>query len=57
MQKFWELFAFVSNSVIFILLGLILSSIDLELIKMMPILLVSIPIVMIARAISVYLPL
>lgn len=56
MQKFWELFAFVSNSIVFILLGLILSSIDTELIKLIPIMMVSIPIVMVARAVSVYIP-
>jgi CPA1 family monovalent cation:H+ antiporter len=56
MQKFWELFAFVSNSIVFILLGLILSSIDTELIKLIPIMMVSIPIVMVARALSVYIP-
>jgi monovalent cation:H+ antiporter, CPA1 family len=56
MQKFWELFAFVSNSIVFILLGLILSSIDTELIKLIPILMISIPIVMVARAVSVYVP-
>jgi CPA1 family monovalent cation:H+ antiporter len=56
MQKFWEFFAFVSNSIVFILLGLIVSSIDAEVIQMIPMMLVSIPIVMVARAISVYLP-
>lgn len=56
MQKFWEFFAFVSNSIVFILLGLILSSIDAQVIQMIPMMLVSIPIVMAARAISVYLP-
>ncbi len=56
MQKFWEFFAFVSNSIVFILLGLIVSSIDADVIQMIPMMLVSIPIVMTARAISVYLP-
>ncbi len=28
MQKFWDFFAFVSNSIVFILMGLILSSVD-----------------------------
>jgi len=56
MQKFWELFAFVSNSIVFILLGLILSSINIELIKMIPIMMISIPIVMVARAVSIYVP-
>jgi CPA1 family monovalent cation:H+ antiporter len=56
MQKFWEFFAFVSNSIVFILLGLIVSSIDREVIELIPMMLVAIPIVVIARAISVYLP-
>jgi CPA1 family monovalent cation:H+ antiporter len=56
MQKFWEFFAFVSNSIVFILLGLIVSSIDAEVIQMIPMMLISIPIVMVARAISVYVP-
>lgn len=56
MQKFWEFFAFVSNSIVFILLGLILSSIDQTLINMIPMMLIAIPVVMIARAVSVYLP-
>jgi CPA1 family monovalent cation:H+ antiporter len=56
MQKFWEFFAFVSNSIVFILLGLILAQIDTEVLKLMPILLITIPIVMVARAVSVYIP-
>jgi CPA1 family monovalent cation:H+ antiporter len=56
MQKFWEFFAFVSNSIVFILLGLILSSIDQAVINLIPMMLVAIPVVMFARAISVYLP-
>lgn len=57
MQKFWEFFAFVSNSIVFILLWLILSSIDTEVLKMIPMMLIAIPVVMVARAISVYIPL
>ncbi|MCP4523442.1 MAG: sodium:proton antiporter [Candidatus Gracilibacteria bacterium] len=56
MQKFWEFFAFVSNSIVFILLGLILSTIDEEVMNLVPIMLISIPIVMTARALSVYIP-
>lgn len=56
MQKFWEFFAFVSNSIVFILLGLILAQIDTEVLKLIPVLLITIPIVMVARAISVYVP-
>lgn len=56
MEKFWGFFAFISNSIVFILMGLILSSIKIDFwIFVFPILVV-IVIVMIARAISVYLP-
>ena len=56
MKKFWEFFAFVSNSIVFILLGLIVSSIDKDVLELIPMMLVSLPIVMTARAISVYIP-
>jgi CPA1 family monovalent cation:H+ antiporter len=36
---------------------LILSSIDTEVLKMIPMMLIAIPVVMVARAISVYIPL
>ncbi len=57
MQKFWEFFAFISNSIVFILMWLILSNINVDLsIFILPVL-VSILIVVIARVISVYIPL
>jgi CPA1 family monovalent cation:H+ antiporter len=56
MQKFWEFFAFVSNSVVFILMGLILSSIDIDFTQFLLPLSLTILVVVIARIISVYLP-
>ena len=56
MQKFWEFFAFVSNSIIFILMWLILSNININFYQFaLPITIVILT-VMIARTISVYLP-
>lgn len=56
MNQFWEFFAYISNSLIFILMWLILSHIDVNFLYfIIPILLVII-IVMIARTISIYLP-
>ncbi|ATU05249.1 hypothetical protein BKN14_02220 [Candidatus Gracilibacteria bacterium HOT-871] len=56
MQKFWEFFAFISNSLIFILLGLWMSKINLNFSDFVLPITVVIIVVMIARAISVYLP-
>jgi monovalent cation:H+ antiporter, CPA1 family len=56
MQKFWELFAFISNSLIFILMGLILSTINIELKQFILPIIISILTVMIARVISVFIP-
>ena len=57
-RKIWEFMAFISNSIVFILIGLILSS-DVEgmdyTILIVPVL-VTIVVVSFARAISVYLP-
>lgn len=56
MNQFWEFFAFISNSLIFILMWLILSHIDANLLYfILPIALVII-IVMIARTVSIYMP-
>ena len=56
MQKFWEFFTFVSNSIIFILMWLILSNININFYQFaLPITIVILT-VMIARTISVYLP-
>lgn len=57
MQKFWEFFAFVSNSMIFILMGLVVSKIDLSFKEFALPIIITIAVVMIARAISVYFPL
>jgi CPA1 family monovalent cation:H+ antiporter len=56
MQKFWEFFAFISNSLVFILMGLILSSIEIAVSSLIFPILVSIPVVVLARLISVYIP-
>lgn len=57
MMQFWEFFAFVCNSLVFILMWLILSTIDSVRFTdfIIPIIVVII-VVMISRAISVYLP-
>jgi monovalent cation:H+ antiporter, CPA1 family len=57
MQKFWEFFAYVSNSLVFILIWLILSSIDIDFWALIIPILITIPIIMLARAVSIYLPL
>jgi len=55
MQKFWEFFAFVSNSLVFILMWLILSNIDINFSDfILPIIIVILSLVII-RWISVYL--
>jgi len=56
MHKFWEFFAFISNSIVFILMWLILSSININFIDFLLPLFVTIIIVMIARTISVHIP-
>ncbi len=56
MEKFWSFFAFIANSLVFILMWLILSQIKIDFtLFILPIVLV-ILVVMIARTISVYLP-
>ncbi len=55
MGKFWEYFAFVTNSLVFILMGLLFTSLTVSLnITWLPILVI-ILIVIIARAISIYI--
>lgn len=56
MQKFWELFAFISNSIIFILMWLILSTIDIKLTQFILPIIIWILTVMTARVVSVYIP-
>jgi len=54
MDKFWEYFAFVSNSLVFLLMGLLFTSLTISLhIAWLPILMI-IFVVVVARAISVY---
>jgi CPA1 family monovalent cation:H+ antiporter len=56
MEMFWEYFAFISNSLVFILMGLILADINIDFTKFLLPIMVVIVVVSIARAISVYLP-
>lgn len=56
MNKFWEFFAFISNSLIFILMWLILSHINVDFVKFLIPIIAVILIVMVARAVSIYLP-
>ena len=55
MEKFWGYFAFLSNSLVFILMGLLFTNLSISLdIAILPILMI-IVVVMLARAVSVYL--
>ncbi len=55
MGKFWEYFAFVTNSLVFILMGLLFTSLTVSLhITWLPILMI-IFVVVIARAVSIYI--
>lgn len=56
MNQFWEFFAFIANSLVFILMWLILSHIKVDFVSFILPIFVVILIVMIARAISVYAP-
>lgn len=56
MQKFWEFFAFIANSIVFILMWLILTSIDIDETKFILPVIITILTVMIVRLISVYIP-
>ncbi len=56
MNQFWEFFAFIANSLVFILMWLILSHIEVDFKTFILPIFVTIFIVIIARAISVYLP-
>ena len=55
-EKFWVFFAFVANSLVFILLGLVLSDININFSFFILPIFASIIIVMLARAISIYIP-
>lgn len=57
MERFWAFFAFISNSIVFILIGLILAEIPVSLTGfILPSLLV-ILVVVLVRALSIYFPL
>lgn len=56
MEKFWSFFAFISNSLVFILMWLILADLNLDYLDFTLPILVTIFVVMVSRAISVYLP-
>lgn len=56
MEKFWGFFAFLSNSLVFILLGLTVSHINFNIAEFWKPILMIISFVVIARAISVYIP-
>ena len=56
MQKFWEFFAFVSNSIVFILMGLVLSRIEVPLSEFFLPVVIVILTTMTMRVVSVYIP-
>ncbi len=56
MEKFWWFFAFLANSLVFILMGLTLSYVDIDFFKFLAPIFVVILVVMFSRAISVYIP-
>ncbi len=56
MQKFWEFFAFIANSIVFILIWLTLSHLNIEFFKLIIPITIAIFSVAIARTISVYVP-
>jgi CPA1 family monovalent cation:H+ antiporter len=54
MEKFWSYFAFLANSLVFILMGLLFTSLSIALhVAILPIL-ITIIVVVVARAVSVY---
>lgn len=56
MHRFWDFFAFVSNSIVFILLGLILSDVDIDFTQFIIPIFIVIFIIMIARFVSIFIP-
>lgn len=54
MEKFWGYFAFVANSIVFILIGLLFASLPVDLMTILGPVLITIAVVMSARALSVY---
>lgn len=57
LERFWGYTAFVANSLVFILLGLLFSTLPLNLTDILPALLAIIAVVIVARAASVYVSL
>ena len=53
-EHFWSYAAFVANSLVFILLGLLFTTLSVSLLDILPALVVIIIVVMVARALSVY---
>jgi CPA1 family monovalent cation:H+ antiporter len=56
MDKFWNFFAFISNAIVFLLMGLILKDIAIPSNDLYIIIPIAIAVVIIARAISIYIP-
>lgn len=56
MEEFWDFFAFIANSIVFILMWLVLSHIEIDFIKFIWPISVVILVVVLARALSVYFP-
>jgi len=56
MNQFWEFFAFVSNSLVFILLGLILSHLEINFYALLIPSIIVVFIVMFSRIFAVFLP-
>lgn len=56
MEKFWGFFAFLTNSLVFILMWLTLSYVNIEFTNFIIPIIIVIIVVVIARAISIYLP-
>ena len=54
MEKYWGFFAFISNSLVFVLVGMMLINLNVNWRPMVPLMLATVPIVIIARALSVY---
>jgi len=57
MEKFWSYSAWVANSLVFLLMGLVLAHVQVNFLQFLPYIFLTIVVVIIARAISVYLPL
>lgn len=54
MEKFWGYFAFVANSLVFILMGLLFAGLPIDFMAFVAPIIITIAIVMIGRAISIY---